>query len=132
MTYKLASALHKHYTSSATQQQVQRAPGTVSSALFLESFNVTSQQFKLSKGTFRWTFQRAKIDFNRLKILIFPANNQGNFPSRWTSQSKSVGRSESGAEGGFDAVHSPLHCFLLASLHLGQMEAKLELNPLRL
>lgn len=32
--------------------------------------------------------------------------------------------------GGFDAVHTPLHCFLLASLHLGQMEAKLKLNPL--
>lgn len=63
------------------------------------SSNVASQQFGLSKDTFRWTFQRAKINFNRLKILIFPANNQRNFPSQRTSQSKSVGRSKSHAGG---------------------------------
>lgn len=50
--------------------------------------------------TFRWTFQAAQINFNRLKILIFPANNQRNFPSQPTSQSKCVGSGgESGAGG---------------------------------
>lgn len=79
---------HKHYTPSTTQQQVQRALSTVHSAassLYTpfsgsESSNVPSQQFDLSKDTFRWTFERAKIDFNRLKILIFPVNNQETFP----------------------------------------------------
>lgn len=48
--------------------------------LGLKASNVPSQQFDLSKDTFRWTFERAKIDFNRLKILIFPVNNQETFP----------------------------------------------------
>lgn len=64
-------------------QQVQRPPGTVRSAsvrTFSGSSNVASQQFQLSKNTFRWTFERAEIDFNRLKILIFPLNNQETFP----------------------------------------------------
>lgn len=41
---------------------------------------MASQQFELSKDTFRWTLERAKINFNRLKILIFPVNNQETFP----------------------------------------------------
>lgn len=45
-----------------------------------QSSNVPSQQFELSKDTFRWTFEWAKINFNRLKILIFPVNNQETFP----------------------------------------------------
>lgn len=45
-----------------------------------DSSNVASQQFGLSKDTFRWTFQWAKINFNRLKILIFLVNNQETFP----------------------------------------------------
>lgn len=45
-----------------------------------DSSNVASQQFELSKDTFRWTLERAKINFNRLKILIFPVNNQETFP----------------------------------------------------
>ena len=124
----------KHYTLSSTQQQVQRAPSTVHSAhpysRGSESSNVASQQFELSKDTFRWTFEWAEIDFNRLKILIFPVNNQETFPVGGQANQSLWEEVRVVQSGGFDAVHSPLHCFLLPSLHLGQMEAKLKLNPL--
>lgn len=52
----------------------------------------------------------------------FPVEEQAN-QSLWEEVGAAQWR-------GFDAVHSPLHCFLSPALHLGQMEAKLKLNPL--
>lgn len=88
------------------------------------SSNMASQQFELSKNTFRWTSEWAEINFNRLKILILPCEQSGNFPRWGTSQSKSVGRSESHTEKDLTRFTVHYTAFCCPALHLGQMEAQ--------
>lgn len=59
-------------------QYAQRSLHTPYSPLSLLMWRIDNLSF--SKDTFRWTFEQAKINFNRLKILIFPVNNQETFP----------------------------------------------------
>lgn len=52
--------------------------------------------------------------FNGLKILIFPVNNQETFPVEGRANQSVWEAARVALREGFDAVHSPLHCFSVA------------------